>query len=266
MTRVMTDSEKIDAIFGEIIPWDGKRREAKMIFGQFSRGYLINLPERVDRRRQAQRELDRAGLTDVSIVPACKFTSPDAILDGPSGFKSTGARGCFYSHLKCLKELARSGETGLILEDDICIARSINVLDINQALKDWDIVYFGHELTGDIPRANSSTRDVIFEPYSGKILTLHFYGVHQRIVKRLVEFLEMLLTRSPGDLKGGPMPIDGAISTFRELNPDVRTLIAVPKLGWQRASRSDLSPRKIDGLQILRPFLAAARGLKNTLT
>ena len=59
---------------------------------------------------------------------------------------------------------------------------------------------------------------------------------------RPVLFMEELQQRPPGHPDGGPMHIDGAYSTFRVQNPDVVTLIASPNLGWQRSSRSDVTP------------------------
>ena len=62
------------------------------------------------------------------------------------------------------------------------------------------------------------------------------------------------------------MPVDGAYNEFRLRNPDVNTLIAAPKLGWQRPSRSDLTPQLIDRIGPLRPLVSLLRSVKHGLS
>src|ERR1700761_392773 len=75
-------------------------KETDELLKFFDGGYLINLPHRQDRLRSARRELDRVGWhlgeTGVELYPAQTF-------DEPAGFPSIGARGCFDSHLQCLR-------------------------------------------------------------------------------------------------------------------------------------------------------------------
>jgi glycosyl transferase, family 25 len=231
--------------------------------------YLINLPERVDRLRSARQELARVGWsiapTGVNVFPARRF-------DSAAGFQTIGERGCFSSHMECLR-LALQEKRGdaLVLEDDITFSSSLPRLvpSIMEQLRgsDWDFVYFGHEMTGAISHATRSTRsdDLRFVEYREGVLTAHFYGVRSKIQARFLEHLENLLRRPPGDPDGGPMSFDGALSFFRARNPDARTLIAVPKLGWQRPSRSDLAPNPADGVRVLRPLLALGRGLMHRI-
>jgi Glycosyltransferase family 25 (LPS biosynthesis protein) len=231
--------------------------------------YLINLPERVDRLRAASEELARVGW---SVAPAGVSVFPARRFDCAAGFQSIGERGCFSSHMECLR-LALQEKRGdaLLLEDDITFSSSLPRLTpaIIEQLRstDWDFVYFGHEMTGPIPRATHATtpRELRLVEYHEGVLTAHFYGVRSRIQARFLEHLENLLRRPPGDPEGGPMSFDGAISFFRKRNAGVRTLIAVPKLGWQRPSRSDLAPNRIDAVRILRPVLALGRGLMHRI-
>lgn len=232
-----------------------------VLLGEFTRGYLINLPERTDRLRAATAEAARLGWP-ITIWPARRFA-------GAGGFESSGARGCFHSHLECLQDAAQRSESTLVLEDDVCFAPMLPefcgaLREQLQALP-WDIVYFGHEQTGEIERASRESGKPLLRQHSGPVLTAHFYGVRASVVRRLVDFLELLLTREPGDPLGGPMTFDGALTTFRVQNPDIRTLIAVPKLGWQRSSRSDISPGRLDGFTALRPAVGIARRVKNLL-
>ena len=115
---------------------------------------LINHPHRQDRLKSTGRELRRVGWklgeNGVGLYPAQSFREP-------AGFPSIGARGCFDSHLQCLKHAIASGKRhALILEDDIAITSSLSSLSssILSQLESgrWDFVYLGHELTGDIPR------------------------------------------------------------------------------------------------------------------
>lgn len=229
------------------------------------KAFLINLPDRRDRLRVAQDELAKIGWhigsTGVNLFPARRFTER-------SGFPSPSIRGAFWSHYGCLMS-ALSQRTGsvLLLEDDISFARSFPKLlpSLRSQLETaaWDLCYFGHEDTGRISRANESTEAVRLIPYGGAIIGLHFCLVRCRILPRLLGHLDRVASGSEGDPEYGPMPIDGAFNTFRRLNPDVTTLIANPKVGWQRPSRSDITPRLIDQITFLRPTVALLRKLKD---
>ena len=126
----------------------------------------------------------------------------------------------------------------LLIEDDIALTSSIRRLtpSIISQLNSmpWDFIYFGHEHTGKIERANSCTREVKLMAVTTEIRTTHFLAINGRIFVRLLEHLDRVATGMEGDPDYGPMPIDGAYNIFRSKNSDVRGLIAAPKLGWQR--------------------------------
>jgi hypothetical protein len=223
--------------------------------------YAINLPERKDRRQFIVKELEEAGMPltphKVEIFPAIR---PDEA----GGFPSIGARGCFSSHLAILKQAKQDGLSNiLIVEDDLEISAKFTtdqaVIVEQLCQQDWDFVYFGHfqEVEQKSP--------VALVPFSEEIRTTHFYAVNGRIFDRLLRFMEELQQRPPGHPDGGPMQIDGAYSTFRAQNPDVITLIASPSLGWQRSSRSDISPNWFDRVPGLRQLAGAARTSKTRL-
>jgi GR25 family glycosyltransferase involved in LPS biosynthesis len=229
------------------------------------RAYLINLPERKDRLRFAKRELSSVGWQlgpgGVCLYAANKFKDRGR-------FPSPSIRGCFMSHSDCLGEASRQGMPNtLMLEDDVAFASSFPILlpSILSQLEaiDWGFCYLGHEDTGNIDRANSRTRDVNLIPYNGELRTTHFYLVNGRILPRLLEHLDRLASGEEGDQKNGPMPIDGAINRFRLSNGDIKTVIADPKLGWQRPSRSDISPGRIDQWRLLYPTVEGLRSLKH---
>src|SRR5476649_528810 len=115
--------------------------------GFFGAALIINLAERTDRRRTAEAEFQKVGWTEFKFFPACKF-------DEAAGFKFASWRGCFYSHLECLKLAQEQNlKNVLIFEDDIALSSSIRPLTpaIIEAMNklDWDFIFFGHEQTGD---------------------------------------------------------------------------------------------------------------------
>lgn len=86
--------------------------------------------------------------------------------------------------------------------------------------------------------------------------------INGRILPRLAAHLERVASGEEGDQEYGPMPIDGAYNIFRRNNSDVLTLIAVPKLGWQLSSRSDIAPRYFDNWRWVQPVLSGMRQVK----
>jgi glycosyl transferase, family 25 len=232
----------------------------------FDSAYLINLPDRADRLRSAKRELVRAGFDveggQVQVFSAIKFANRGS-------FPNVGARGCFYSHLECLRQAFLDGrQRVLIMEDDIAFSRALPRLAscVRSHLEtlEWDFAYLGHEETGKIPRARSDATEVdfAFRSWLGDILTAHCYAISGRILKRLIQHLETTAMGPEGDDEHGPMPYDGALNIFRRKNSDVRCYIAEPKLTWPRPSRSDITPRAFDNANLLRPIISLLRELK----
>ncbi len=230
----------------------------------FGAAYLINLPSRTDRLRGAKKELARAGWTlgpgGVEHYAAKTFTDR-------AGFPFPGSRGCFHSHFECIQRARKlSKDSVLVMEDDIALPSSIVALAPSIVAKlsatPWDFLYLGHEDTGPIQRATSATTEVEFVPYNGGLRAAHCYVVNSRIFDRLLAHLERVRCGVEGDQEFGPMPIDGAYNIFRRNNSDVRTLIAVPKLCWQRSSRSDNHPKYFDRFGLLRPIVSVLREVK----
>lgn len=232
----------------------------------FDRAYLINLPERTDRLRSVQQQLLRIDAhlspNEVDLFPALRFSDR-------AKFPNAGMRGCFASHLECFRRSVGKAKRLLILEDDVVFSSALLKLSaavVEQlSVTPWDIVYFGHEATGAIDRAklNTSPSELRFELGPKVIHTTHFYGLNAAILPRIIAHLDRVASGPEGDNMYGPMPIDGALNIFRQLNADVRCIIAIPKLGWQRPSRSDILPKVFDRFDILRPLISMARRLKH---
>lgn len=225
----------------------------------FDSVYIINLPERTDRRKEMEAELKKITINSENE----KITFFPAIRPAEKGdFPSIGAKGCFLSHLAVLKQAReRKVSTVLMIEDDLTISPKLLGLlpSLSKVLNscDWGLCYLGH--IEDVRKEGPFG----LIPYSKELRTTHFYAVNGKILDRLIEFLETVLQRPSGHPNGGPMHYDGALSTFREQNPDILTLIAIPNLGMQRSSRTDISPLKwFDKLPIVRLMVSQMRKIK----
>lgn len=230
----------------------------------FDHGYVVNLRHRADRRREMEREMERAGWGKrherVEFFPAVRPS--DA-----GGFPSIGAHGCYMSHLGLLRDaLAKGYERVVVMEDDLAISKDFagreEELTAELRRRSWDLVHMGHFLTLE-GMAEKLGGDAFLETRE-TIVGLHFYAVHRRVLPGLIGFLELVLSRPPGHPDGGPMHVDGAYSTFRAVHPEVVTLVSVPSYGWQRSSRSDIAARQwFDRWWIARPAVEALRQWRN---
>lgn len=229
--------------------------QAQTFLDSFDKVFVINLPERVDRRKSIHSELDWVGASDpnrIKIFPAVKPI--DA-----GGFPSIGARGCFMSHLEILRQARDLGlKRILILEDDLMFNNSLKkyqqAVTQHMASDGYDIAYLGHMVE------SRNTGAMQFEKYDKPLMQSHFIAFRGDAIARLVAFFETILERPAGHPDGGPMHVDGAYSTFRAQNPDVITQIAMPNLGFQRPSPSDIAGfRWFDKLAGLKELAAIAR-------
>jgi len=222
---------------------------------------VISLPTRTDRRRRIQSEFASLGCS----IPSLSVNFFDAIRpSAPEGFPSIGARGCFLSHLGVLKEGLEAGaERILVLEDDVLLegatrdARWAREMILGDG---WDVIYLGHLLDG---LGKSAREGAIWKRCSAPVQTTHGYAVKRSAAVLLVNYLEGILTRQPGDPAGGPMHVDGAISRFRADTSTVKTWIAVPPVVNQSSSRSDIAANRwFDRVPMVRDLVQAARDLR----
>jgi len=222
----------------------------------FQRAYVINLPQRTDRLKGAEKELKKLELSftpgKLELFPAIRPTESN-------GFPSIGAYGCLLSHLSVLKQARNDGLANvLVMEDDLAIHRHFK--DVEAALveqlsqKKWDIAYFGD--ANDRPVISPVQFDVV----THGIMTTTFYGVNAQVLDRLIQFLETIQERPIGHPDGGPMHLDAAYSTFRHQNPDVTTIQTNGGVVTQRSSRSDIAPNAwYDKLPVAAPILSVMR-------
>jgi len=228
----------------------------------FDRIYIINLASRADRRAEMQEQLQRIGLSlqspRVHLFEAVR--PPNA-----GGFPSLGARGCFLSHLGVLQHAEANGlHRVLILEDDLNFSadfmkRGAGVLEqLNQ--EDWAVFYGGYHLPSPIDKPAGCVQLASDQP----VQTTHFVAFRGQAIPAAAKYLEAMLQRPSGHAEGGPMHVDGAYTWFRAAHPQWQTFIAVPELGHQRASRTDIHAlRWHDRVPVVRDAVALLRRALN---
>lgn len=185
--------------------------------------YVINLASRPDRRRQVEAQLQRVGW-------GAEFVNAKRP-DDAAGFPSIGARGCFESHLEVLRRGV--GSNVILMEDDLNFSRGFESgwpLAIAKLPDDWSIFY---------PAADIGAG--LVDPSVG-VMCAHMMAFRGSVVPRVIAELETIKSRPGGHPLGGPMHVDGAYSTIRTQNPDIETYAHSPPLGYQRSSRSDITP------------------------
>jgi len=230
-------------------------------FDLFDQVRIINLVDRPDRRRDMERELNRLG----GMAPNVSFY--EAHRPGDAGpFPSVGARGCFESHLAVLRSASQSGcKSLLLLEDDLDFTRDARnrLSSIVPGLfgQPWDLFHGAHILPPRDP--GGFVRLASDEP----VITASFVAFNGNVLGPLVEFLEAMLRRPAGSPDFGPMHVDGAYTIFRLLNPDRVTFAAMPSLGRQRSSPSDITPGRmlLDRWSVTRPLASMLRRGYNVL-
>jgi hypothetical protein len=236
-------------------------------WGVFDAIYLINLPERTDRKRELEREIISVGLrTDDPRLVWIRAVRPMEAGE----FPSIGARGCFLSHLTCLQSASEHGHTRvLILEDDACFPKLLvdDLKGVVGGLKslNWAIWYGGASMLND-PRVSSRKVVTIPIAHTVGVQTAHCVAFQGETIQSIRTFLELILTRTNGHPEAGPMHVDGAYSTWRALNPTAVTLVTVPSVCIQRSSRTDIGRTGwLDTTPLVRRSMAAVRRLRNRL-
>ena len=217
--------------------------------------YIINLPNRTDRRIEMEKQLRSSGVK-------AEFFSAIRPTDA-GGFPSVGARGCFLSHLAILKEAEHQRRDVMIMEDDLDLFENFgakwNSIVSGLEKRKWSIFYPAHFLE-DLPKGLSE-----LEPKIG-VLCTHFMLFHRDALSEIVAGLESILKRPVGHPDGGPMHVDGAYSTLRYQRPNLRTFAYSPALGKQRPSRSDIADLALyDRVAVLRRGAELVRGLKRSI-
>ncbi|XOF35359.1 MAG: glycosyltransferase family 25 protein [Candidatus Electrothrix sp. YB6] len=224
----------------------------------FDKIYVVNLPERIDRRREITEALQRIGISftpgKVELFPAVKPTEA-------AGFSSPGVRGCFLSHLSILRKAAELDLSNvLVIEDDVEFVSIFEQLwpAMQQQLQDasWNFAYLGYTHVEGSTLASRKTEHVEMRPLPDSLRCTHAYAVSRPTFAPLIEHLEELEQHRPID-------VDGAFNVFRRKYPETLTLIAEPQVIRDRASHSDLHNTGWRATWVMRILLQPARRIKN---
>ncbi|MCP9759254.1 glycosyltransferase family 25 protein [Aquitalea sp. S1-19] len=223
--------------------------------------YVINLPERTDRRRQLGAELRRHGLNWCAGQIICW---PAQRPVDAQGFPTPGTRGCFLSHLAALEDASElnSGYV-LVLEDDAALLptlpAALEELALVLANERPELLYLGHCRQEGVAHPLGPS----FQPCLNAIEGAHAYLVDVQLLPALLAYLRDCLTRPPGHPDGGCLHYDAALTLFRRRTPNCKTWIATPALIEQRYSRSDIQPSWwYDRWPIFRTLVASLRKIK----
>lgn len=94
--------------------------------------YVVNLPKDISRREHMERQLRQAGISDYEIVPGVVASemSPEELKAGFDFDRAAKNRlgcptmpeiGCAIAHWRVWKMISESGQSGLVLEDDVIL-------------------------------------------------------------------------------------------------------------------------------------------------
>ena len=234
---------------------------AQFLTDTFDRIYIINLAARPDRRSEARQAFEQIGLTiDGDRIRFFAAVRPDN--KGP--FPSIGARGCFMSHLGVLENAVADGlQSILICEDDLDFARAASLPDLSGLRAGgWTLFYGGYDGIPDHIFDGATDGHATVPPQIG-LRTTHCIGMYAPVMAECAEYLRTMAQRPSGSPEGGPMHVDGAYSWFRRQNPQHQTVITVPPIGFQRASRSDIADLSwYDKLPVIRYAIFVLRRMK----
>jgi hypothetical protein len=228
--------------------------------------YIIHLPERTDRYQALKAELANIGI-DIN-HPKVHLPKPPYPTDA-NGFPSIGVYSNFIRHLGILKEcLQDQVERVWVLEDDAIFRHQLR--DAKEQAKiaqrllqnDWDLCFLGHKIETKVLRSHPPG----LVPSTTHFNHMHCYCVHSRVLPKLTQYFEETLTNPPGHSRGGRLYIDAAFNMFRELHPEVVSLISNPNLSAQKGSPSNIAFRRwYDRFSPLNPMIASARSLRDEI-
>lgn len=174
------------------------------------------------------------------------------------------------SHLGVLEAAqAARFEAIVVAEDDLDFADVCRTAapSLAEALRTqpWDILYggYGHVPAGvPVPGHPTLSELASDEP----VLCTHFLWFRGRVIGALADYLHRILERPPGHPDGGPMHVDGALTRFRADHPEFRTFAAIPPLGVQRPSRTDIHAlRWFDRNPIVREVAQSLRRVRRSI-
>jgi glycosyl transferase, family 25 len=152
------------------------------------------------------------------------------------------------------------------MEDDVRFASDIGtrIRLLDKLPDNWDMLYLGHS---QLPAKKTvwSGDGLVHVGASSEFIGTHCYAVNGGAIRKLAEFLELVLSRDKGDPDGGPMPVDGAINTARR-SLGLTAFAMIPPLAYQRSSPTDIGNKKwFDQIPVFREAANLSRTIKNAM-
>ncbi len=208
------------------------------LYDWFDHVYIVNLPDRADRRAETCEEFARTGVT----IPNDHVTFFAATRPKDKGeFPSLGSLGNMISQTRVLAEaLERDHERVLICEDDLHLLE-VSDTDVTAVLSDlktqqWNIALLGYLEPEEPPLDHTGLID-----WQGDTLGVQFWAIQGRAtIQAFHDYLVAVRNRPSGHPDGGSMFFDGAFNMVRTKVPDIHFRLATPNLAGQRSSRTDI--------------------------
>lgn len=229
----------------------------------FDRVYIVNLPERLDRKQETIAEFERFGME----VPNERVRFIEATRPDDAGeFPSIGSLGNLISQTRVLRECMELGlDRVAICEDDIKFntvapeAMERIIEDIKT--EDWNMASLAY-----LQPSQRLSEPHGLVKWDTNTRGSHVYAVRGEAIKSFHDYLVACRQRPAGHPDGGAMFFDGAFNMVRRKVPNIRFFIANPSVADQRASRSDL--HRLSFFDRVEPFRSAAsiaRKVKNLI-
>ncbi len=157
--------------------------------------YVINLPNRTDRKTKILQEFTKHNITDYTITTAIHGNTLDVeqmekdnLISFSHRRLKKGEYGCYLSHLNIYKKILESPEElHLVLEDDVYFVDRFNnkLKELLEKVSDveWDIFYIGRNCHKSASKCKEgiyigNKRDGIYYPEHP------FFGTHAYIIKK----------------------------------------------------------------------------------
>lgn len=141
----------------------------------FDKIYCISLEDRIDRREQAQKAFDAAGLSHQVEFVVAKRNHRDC------------ERGIYESHRNCIRKGIDAGaQTIVVFEDDIAFGRIDpetlkNCIDFMDSNADWQVFFFGCLVSGVETTAYPSIVKIHYSSLA------HGYVINRKFARMIVD-------------------------------------------------------------------------------
>jgi autotransporter strand-loop-strand O-heptosyltransferase len=150
------------------------------------RGYILNLPERVDRLESTKKILDELGFEGYEVFSGIKLQNPEF-------FKL----GCTASYISMFEQVMSSSiQDVVVFEDDIKLMNSTTKEDVDKIFSDWDEIKSSYDVvalgTKLLPRTKINPKGDTHGSYEEMLCTQSFYykrPIIEHIYQKLKEFL-----------------------------------------------------------------------------